>query len=121
MDSKASKIFSSPIVGVINSGAARLIDVPVLGPLLRRSMVVIRYSGRRSGRSFETPVNYSRSGDEIVIRVMAPDSKNWWRNFTGDGGLITLVDFDGADRSGHALARRDERGRVTVTVRPGLA
>ena len=50
---------------------------------------------------------------------MAPDSKNWWRNFLGDGGPITLVGFDGADRKGHAVPHRDERGRVTVTVRLG--
>jgi hypothetical protein len=47
---------------------------------------------------------------------MAPDKKTWWRNFTGDGGPITLTNFDGADRTGHAVAHRDERGRVTVTV-----
>jgi len=88
-------------------------------PLVRRSMVVVRYTGRRSGKSFETPVNYQRSGDEIAIRVMAPDSKNWWRNFTGDGGPITLVGFDGADRTGHAVSHRDDRGRVTVKVRLG--
>ena len=72
-------------------------------------MVVIRYIGRRSGKSFETPVNYRRSGDKIVIRVMSPDSKNWWRNFTGDGGPITLVKFDGADRTGHAVATATPR------------
>lgn len=113
----ARGIFGSPIAGIVNSGAARLIDAPVLGPLLRRSMVVIRYTGRRSDKTFQTPVNYQRSGGDIVIRVMAPDSKTWWRNFTDDGGPITLLDFDGADRAGHAVARRDELGRVTVTVR----
>ncbi|MGB0972188.1 MAG: hypothetical protein ACPGVG_14700 [Mycobacterium sp.] len=112
----AKGIYSSPIVGVVNAGAVRLINVPVLGQLLHRSMVVIRYTGRRSGRSFEIPVNYRRSGQEVVIRVLAPDSKNWWRNFTGDGGVITLTDFGGTDRAGHAVARRDERGRVKVTV-----
>jgi hypothetical protein len=112
----ARGIFNSPLVGLVNSGASRLIDIPVLGPLVRKSMVVIRYTGRRSGKSFETPVNYRRSGDEVVIRVMSPDSKNWWRNFTGEGGPITLVDFDGADRTAHAVTHRDERGRVTVTV-----
>ncbi len=80
-------------------------------------MVVIRYTGRRSGRTFHTPVNYQRSGSDIVIRVMAPDAKNWWRNFVGAGGPITLEQFDGSDRTGHAVAHRDERGRVTVTVR----
>ncbi|MDY6995073.1 MAG: hypothetical protein SW019_00660 [Actinomycetota bacterium] len=112
----ASGIFASPVVGVINSGAARLLDVPGLGALVRRSMVLIRYSGRRSGRTFQTPVNYRRTGDEVVIRVMAPDSKTWWRNFTGEGGSITLVALDGADRTGHAVADRDDRGRVTVRV-----
>ncbi|MGE2736855.1 nitroreductase/quinone reductase family protein [Mycolicibacterium vaccae] len=110
-------IFASPLVGVVNSGAARLIDAPVIGPLLRRSMVVIRYTGRRSGKTFETPVNYRRTGDGVVIRVMAPEQKSWWRNFTGDGAPLTLTSFEGADRIGHAVAVQDDRGRVTVTVR----
>lgn len=109
-------IFNSPVVGVVNSGAERLIDAPVIGRFVRRSMVVIRYTGRRSGKLFETPVNYRRSDGGVIIRVMTPDSKTWWRNFTGDGGPITLVDFDGADREAHAVAHRDERGRVKVTV-----
>ncbi|MHA0287679.1 hypothetical protein ACXYX3_14655 [Mycobacterium sp. C3-094] len=110
-------IFGSPVVGFINAGAARLIHAPVIGPMVRRSMVVIRYTGRRSHQTFETPVNYQRSGDEVVIRVMTPDQKTWWRNFTDGGGPITLAAFEGADRTGHAVAQRDERGRVTVRVR----
>ena len=50
---------------------------------------------------------------------MTPDSKTWWRNFTEEGGPITLVGLDGADRTGHAVAHRDDRGRVTVRVRLG--
>ncbi|MGP4056966.1 nitroreductase/quinone reductase family protein [Mycobacterium sp. 4D054] len=110
-------IFDSPLVGVFNAGAARLIDAPVIGPVVRRAMVVIRYTGRRSGQTFQTPVNYQRSGDAVVIRVMAPDKKTWWRNFTGEGGPITLMNFDGADRTGHAVAAQDEQGRVTVRMR----
>ncbi|MEH3139772.1 MAG: hypothetical protein PGN37_06235 [Mycobacterium kyogaense] len=110
-------IFGSPVVGLVNGGAARLIHAPVIGPLMRRNMVVIRYAGRRSHQTFQTPVSYQRSGDDVVIRVMAPDQKTWWRNFTGDGGSITLTDFDGADRTGYAVAQRDDRGRVTVRVR----
>jgi hypothetical protein len=95
---------------------ARLINAPVVGPLVRRSTVVVRYTGRRSGKIFQTPLSYQRRGGDVVIRVMAPDSKTWWRNFAGDGAELTLVNFDGADRTGHAVAQRDERGRVTVTV-----
>ncbi|KDN22510.1 hypothetical protein [Amycolatopsis rifamycinica] len=92
---------------------------PRWGPLVRRHLTRISYTGRRSGRTFSTPVGYRRTGDVVTIRVMMPDAKSWWRNFTGDGGPVTL-ELDGAGRAGHAghaVARRDGKGRVTVTVR----
>jgi len=115
----ASRLFDSPIVRAFNAVATGLIAVPVLGGLVRRSLVVVRYTGRRSGTTFETPVNYRRVKDTVTIRVMSPDAKSWWRNFTGDGGPITLVGLDGSDRTGHAIATRDQRGRVSVTVSLG--
>ncbi|QLL05708.1 hypothetical protein [Mycobacterium vicinigordonae] len=101
----------------VNALAVRLLDAPVVGRLVRRGLVVVRYEGRRSGRTFELPVGYRRSGGAIKISVAMPDSKQWWRNFLGDGGPITLLNFGGADRTSHAVAHRDERGRVSVTVR----
>ena len=82
-----------------------------------RGLVVIRYVGRRSGKTFEIPVGYRRSGDDLIIGVASPDAKNWWRNFLGDGCPITLLNLDGRDRNGHAVSIRDARGRVSVKVR----
>jgi hypothetical protein len=115
----ASGIFDSPIVGIVNKLFVGLIDAPVVGSLVRRVLINIRYVGRRSGKTIETPVGYRRSGDTITINVTSPDAKSWWRNFLGEGGPITLLRLDGADRTGHAVADRDERGRVTVTVQLG--
>jgi hypothetical protein len=112
----ASGIFASPIVGIVNKLFVRLINAPLVGPLVGRGLVVIRYVGRRSGKTFEIPVGFRRSGDTLTINVTAPDAKSWWRNFLGDGGPITLVGLNGADRTGHAVAHRDEKGRVKVTV-----
>ena len=109
--------FDSPIGRVVNKVFIGLIDAPVVGPLVRRAMINIRYVGRRSGKTIETPVGYRRSGDTIVINVMAPDNKTWWRNFLGNGGPITLLKLNGVDRTGHAVANRDERGGVKVTVK----
>ena len=109
----ASGIFDSPIVNKLFVG---LIDAPVVGSLVRRALINIRYIGRRSGKTIETPVGYRRSGDTITINVTSPDAKSWWRNFLGEGGPITLLRLDGVDRTGHAVADRDEKGRVTVTV-----
>jgi hypothetical protein len=113
----ASGTHDTSIAGIINNVFDALIDAPVVGPLVRRGLIKIRYVGRRSGKTIQTPVGYRRSGDGIVINVMSPDSKTWWRNFLGEGGPITLLDFDGADRTGHAIASRDEKGRVKVAVR----
>jgi hypothetical protein len=113
----ARGIFDTPIVGIVNTLFVGLIDAPILGPFVRRGMINIRYVGRRSGKTIQTPVGYRRSGDGIVINVMSPDNKTWWRNFLGEGGPITLLKLDGRDRSGLAVADRDDKGRVKVTVR----
>jgi len=76
----------------------------------------IRYTGRRSGRDVVLPVGYRRRGPDIVIGVAMPDGKKWWRNFTGAGAPLTIL-LGGAPRPAHAVATRDARGRVTVTVR----
>jgi hypothetical protein len=110
-------IFASPVVSIVNRLAVGLLDAPVLGRIVGRGLVKIRYVGRRSGKTFEIPVGYRRSGDDIVIGVAAADAKTWWRNFLGEGGPITLLGFDGRDRIAHAVANRDAQGRVSVTVK----
>jgi len=104
--------------------AAPLLNVPVaaiaasprLGARLRRSVTLITYTGRRSGRTFSIPVAYRRHGDEIDITPNLPEAKTWWRNFVGNGAPMSLT-LDGVERAGHAVAHRDGKGRVTVRVR----
>jgi hypothetical protein len=103
-------------VRVVNGLAVTLTTVPVIGGVVRRRIIEIRYVGRKSGKTFELPVGYRRSGNVVTIGISMPDRKNWWRNFLGEGGPITLLGLDGADRTGHAVADRDEQGRVKVTV-----
>lgn len=83
--------------------------------LLTSQVTEVMYVGRRSGRTISTLVMYMRHADEITIRVALPDSKTWWRNFTGDGGPITLV-LDGAQRTGHAVAHRQSPRTALVAV-----
>lgn len=101
---------------MLNAPVAALTNSPRFGRLIRRNITLITYTGRRSGRTFSIPVAYRRSGDEIKIAANMPDAKAWWRNFLGDGAPLTLT-LDGTQRSGHAVALRDDNGRVTVVVR----
>ena len=112
----ASGIFDTPLAGIMNKFFVALIDAPVVGSLVRRGVINIRYVGRRSGKTIQTPVGYQRSGDSIVINVMSPDNKTWWRNILREGGPITMLRLDGQDRTGHAIASRDVKGRVKVAV-----
>lgn len=109
-------LLAGSMVRKINSRVISLRSSPRWGKLMSRYFTVITYQGRRSGRTFSTPVGYRKTGDHVTIKVMLPDSKTWWRNFTGDGGPISL-DLDGMDRTGHAVARRVSKGRVAVAVR----
>lgn len=103
-------------VNGFNGLVVRLRSSDRWGRWVRRHLTVVTYTGRRSGRTFSTPVAYQRKGDIVTIVVAFPDAKNWWRNFTGDGGPISL-ELDGADREGLAVAQRGDKGRVLVTVR----
>ncbi|HUQ58617.1 nitroreductase/quinone reductase family protein [Lentzea sp.] len=107
--------FRAPLVGRVNRWIVGLRDVPLVGKLVRKGITVVTYTGRKSGRTFSTPVGYQRKGDVVDIKVMMPDAKTWWRNFNGEGGLLTL-ELDGTERTGHATSHRDDKGRVTVRV-----
>jgi hypothetical protein len=101
---------------MINRVFFAVLDAPVVGRIVGRGLTKIRYVGRRSGKTVDLVVGYRRSGDNIIIGVATPDAKTWWRNFLGDGAPIELLGVDGRDRIAHAVAARDERGRVTVTA-----
>ncbi|MEV6604534.1 hypothetical protein [Kutzneria sp. NPDC051319] len=102
-------------VGVVNRSMDRMRGSRLFGPLIGRYITVVSYTGRRSGRTFSTPVGYRRTGDVVTIKVMVADAKNWWRNFTGDGGPLTL-DLPGGPVTGQAVAKRVGKNRVNVTV-----
>jgi deazaflavin-dependent oxidoreductase (nitroreductase family) len=57
--------------------------------LLSRSLVLVTYRGRRSGRSFTVPVMYAESTGELIVLVGHPERKSWWRNLR-EGAPVEL-------------------------------
>jgi len=105
---RAAPVFNAPVAAAARS--------PRFGRLVNRNIALLSYTGRRSGRPFSIPVAYRRTGDELMITANLPQTKTWWRNFLGDGGPVA-VQFDGIERTGHAVATQDHKGRVSVAVR----
>ena len=52
-----------------------------LHPLLSFGLMLLTWTGRRSGRRYTIPVGYQLSGDSIRVLVSRPQRKQWWRNF----------------------------------------
>ena len=90
-------------------------NAPVLGSVVGRSMVLITYTGRKSGKTFSLPVSFRQKGNVLLIGVALPDKKNWWRNFLDEGDRVT-VKLRGVDHAGHAVSRRNDDGQVSVKV-----
>jgi F420H(2)-dependent quinone reductase len=93
----------------------RLVLRSPLHGLLSRRTALITVTGRSSGRDFTFPVAYEQRGDSVRIAVGAPEHKRWWRNLT-DAGAPVRMRLRGVERSGHAVARGDERSGVTVEI-----
>ena len=66
--------------------------------LLSRTMLLISFAGRRSGKTYTLPVNYARDGEAIVIVSRA--DRSWWRNLRG--GAPVWVRVQGKNLTGYA-------------------
>ena len=76
-----------------------------LHAFVSRSMMVLTYTGRRSGKAYSLPVNYLREGNTLTTTSYR--ERTWWRNLRG--GVPVTVRLQGEDRKGTAFAIEDEK------------
>lgn len=69
----------------VNRAVSALLRSP-LHRLLSRKLLLISFTGRKSGRRFTTPVTYLRSEDG---RLAFFSNGGWWKNLAG-GAPVTL-------------------------------
>ena len=66
----------------------RVVTNRAVGPLARYlpGFAIVSHVGRRSGRTYRTPVSLFRSGDGYVIALMYGADSQWVRNVLAAGG-----------------------------------
>lgn len=74
--------------------------------LLSQNTLLLGYRGRRSGKAFETPVNYVRTGDELLITSLR--QRTWWRNFLGGAPVRVWLVGKAVDARAIALVEPNE-------------
>jgi len=79
-----------------------LLRSPLHG-LLSRSMMLITYTGRKSGKPITLPTNYVREGNAVF--VVSRRERTWWRNLRG--GARVTIRLQGRDYSGEGKAIED--------------
>jgi len=62
-----------------------------LHPLLDRGLLLVRVTGRRTGRRYWIPVGYQHDGDTITVLVSKAPRKQWWRNYRDPGPADVLL------------------------------
>ena len=102
--------FNSNLIAQIRAGGGHLTD----GPFAGRQVLILTTTGAKSGQSRETPLVYSRDGDDIVIVASmggAPRHPSWYHNIVANPRVTIEVDGKKLQADAH-IAEGDERRRL---------
>jgi hypothetical protein len=83
----------------------RLLLRSPLHPVLSKSLVILSYQGRKTGRWRSLPCMYARDGQDLYVVPGQPDRKVWWRNLRQHTPFRRRL--QGRDREGIAIASSD--------------
>lgn len=92
---------------ILNPAIAGLLRSPLHG-IASGNLMLVTFTGRKSGKTYTTPVRYVRKGEDILC-FTAPYIP-WWRNLTGGAEVALLI--DGKSDRYRATALIDETDRI---------
>ena len=95
----------SLLYAALNPIVTGLLRSPFHG-LASANLCVFSYRGRRSGKSYSTPLSFMREGS--TVRLLSSHNTRWWNNFL-DGPVEVEIE----------IARETFRGKAKTTVEDG--
>ena len=102
--------FNSTLIDQIRATNGHLTE----GPFAGRQVLVLTTTGAKTGETRETPLVYSRDGDDIVIIASmggAPSHPAWYHNIVANPRVT--IEVDGAKIEATArITEGDERRRL---------
>jgi len=79
---------SSTLYAIINPVVRTLLRSPFHG-LMSRNTMLLEFSGRKSGKTYCTPVSYYQS--ENTVRCTTGKDNLWWRNLVEAGSVTVFL------------------------------
>ncbi len=92
---------------IVNRTMKLVLRSPVHG-MVDKTVLLITFTGRKSGKTYTTPVDYSQDGDQVTIFTHA----DWWKNLRG-GAPVTLR-IRGRELQGLAEPVAEDKQAVAV-------
>lgn len=78
--------------------------------MVSKSILLITFTGRKSGKTYTTPVSYSQVDDQVYIFTHA----NWWKNLCG-GAPVTLR-LRGRELQGLAVPVAEDKQAIAAKL-----
>lgn len=78
--------------------------------MISKYLTLITFTGRKSGKTYSTPVSYAQQNGQVIIFTHA----NWWKNLIG-GAPVTLR-LRGRDVSGTAEAVAKDKAAIAAAL-----
>ena len=92
----------SLLYAALNPIVTGLLRSPLHG-IASASLCVFSYRGRRSGKSYSTPLSFMRDGS--TVRLLSSHNTRWWNNFL-DGPVDVEIE----------IKRKTFRGKARTTI-----
>ena len=112
----------SPIARIVMRPMTKMLNpliVKLAGRRHFRMAAQIRHVGRRSGRTYTTPVSARRSGDMILIALTFGNQSDWSRNVRSAGrGSIRIEGEDYDVTQPQIMSREEARPLVQAAFSP---
>lgn len=80
--------------------------------LMSPRLLLITFTGRKSGKEFTTPIRYTQEGETLLMKILV--EYPWWRNLVGAATVHILL--RGQMYTGTTEVLPEERGIVVVKV-----
>lgn len=96
-----------------NAFVSILLRTPLLHRVISKGLLLLTFTGRKSGKRYTTPAGYYREGNTVML--LTKWFRPWWRNFMGSAPVEVRV--EGKVCQGIAKALTDETAVIPVLTK----
>lgn len=97
----------------MNRVMSLILRLPVLHQAISKMILLLTFTGRKSGKHYTTPVGYIRMDGKIYL--LTKRFRKWWHNFETTADVIVRV--EGSDYQAQATALTDPDVTVPIITR----